>query len=132
MPQSGRDNPKTSTAVAAGTALTVTGNGTGQDMRGCAEILAILNVSAVSGSASPTMNMKLQVAPTLNGTYVDIPNAAFTAVTAAGRQALKVIGDQGVGFVRAAYTISGTSPSFTTSLELVGLLLHDTALADAI
>jgi FtsH-binding integral membrane protein len=132
MSQSGRDNPKTVMALAAGAALIATGTSTGQDMRGCSEILAILNVLVVSGSASPTMNLKLQVAPTLNGTYADIAGAAFSAVTAAGRQALKIIADNGHGFVRASYTISGTSPSFTVALDLIGLLLHDTVLADPI
>lgn len=126
----GRHPVKTTSGAAS--ALTATGNGTGQDMRGCAELVAILNVLAASGT-TPNMAAKLQLAPTLTGTYVDIPGAAFTAVTSApNRQTLKVTGDNADGFVRVAYTITGTSPSFTTAVDLVGLGLHDTVLAEGI
>ncbi len=132
MAATGRIATKTSPVLSAGAVINANGNGTGQDLRGVGEVIAILDVLVVAGSATPTLNIKLQLSRTLTGTYTDIPGGAFAAVTAAGRQTLKLISDVANGFVRAAYMVSGTSPQFTTALNLVGLQLHDSVLAEAI
>ena len=130
MPQTGRVPVKTTQAVSAAP-VTATGNGTGQDMRGMHELIALLNVLVVSGT-TPSMTLKLQLAPTLNGTYVDIPGAVFSPVTGVARADLRVVADGANGFVRAAWTISGTTPSFTFALDLVGVTPADTQLAEAL
>jgi hypothetical protein len=132
MVATGRIASKTSPVLSSGAVISANGSSTGQDLRGVGEVIAILDVLVVAGSATPTLNVKLQVCQTLNGTYVDIPGGAFTAVTAAGRQTLKLISDIASGFVRETHTVSGTGPQFTTALNLVGLQLHDSVIAEAI
>lgn len=130
MAASGRVPVKTAASIPTG-AIGSSGTGTGQDMRGQHEILAILNVLAFSGT--PTMTVKLQLAPTLNGTYVDIPGGAFAAVGAAlSRQTLRITADNGNGFVRASYTIGGSTPSYTFCVDLVSVSMGDTVLAEAV
>ena len=75
-----------------------------------------LHVSAVSGT-TPSLTVKLQDSG--NGVdWVDIPSAAFAAVTAAGSQ--RVVVTNVGSMVRAVSTISGTTPSLTVTLTAVG------------
>ena len=120
---------KSGASVAA--AITATGNGSAVDLRAANTVLAILEVVAVSGT-TPNLAMKLQSSPD-STTWADIAGGAFTAVTAAGRQVLGVpTGAATTQYIRGSYTITGTSPSFTVALELVGLDLKDSTLGDAI
>lgn len=85
-----------------------------------------LNCSAVSGT-TPSLAVKLQVLDEISGTWMDVPNASFPAITATGSATLTLFpGAASVAnvsvnqtvrnFYRAAYTLSGTAPSFTFSV----------------
>ena len=118
-------------AFSDGAVLTTTGVSTGQDMVGVGEMLVLLDVLVVGGT-NPSMTINLQLAPTLNGTYVDIPGTTVGPLTGVGRTEFKVDADQCNGFIRANYALSGTNPTFTVALNLIGLLLHDSTRADLI
>ncbi|HPP12919.1 MAG TPA: hypothetical protein PKW42_09325 [bacterium] len=77
------------------------------------EILVFLNVSAVSG-ASSTLDVKVQTQGP-DGVWYDLQS--FTQKTAAGQEAkaITVFGET----LRIAYTIGGSSPSFTFSVTAV-------------
>ena len=80
-------------------------------------VLAYLNVSAASGT-SPTLTVTLQDSPDGVNWY-PVPSGAFTAVTAVGLSRLVVPAGTAVGsYLRAALTVGGTTPSFTTSLTV--------------
>jgi hypothetical protein len=98
-------------------AVTATGGGTGLDLgNGVNSTNAILEVGAVTGTA-PTLNVKLQESDD-NTTWTDIPNGAFTQVTAANqRQAIRV--QRSKQYCRAHATVGGTTPSFTLCVEIL-------------
>lgn len=96
-------------------ARTTSGSSDYVDVSNFAEMVALLDVTAASGT-SPTLDVKFQTSD--NGTdWFDLPSDAFTQSTAGVKKALKL---SNFGrYVRASYTIGGTSPSFTFSLRLV-------------
>jgi hypothetical protein len=76
-----------------------------------------LDVTAASGTG-PSMTVTIEHSPD-GTTWVAHPNGAFAAATAPGTQRKVLSGlDR---FVRAAYALTGTTPSFTFSVagELV-------------
>lgn len=101
-------------ALQASAAQTATGNGAGVETGEYKEALVTLNVTAASGT-SPTCTVKLQTSDDGGTTWYDLPNAAFTAATAVTRQAIQVsiFGN----LIRAAWTIGGTTPSFTFTVN---------------
>jgi len=87
----------------------------------------LINVSAVSGT-TPTMTVKLQVQDTVSASWADIPGAVTASLTAAGLVMLTVCpgiteaANSKVSFplprtYRLAWTIGGTTPSFTFSVS---------------
>lgn len=74
----------------------------------------LLDITAVSGTA-PSLTVTLETSADGLSWF---PHTAFAAKTAAGKDALK-LANLG-SFVRAAYAISGTTPSFTFSAVLDG------------
>ena len=85
-----------------------------------------LVVTAVSGT-SPTLGVKLQVLDMVSNTWIDVPGASFPTVTGVSTNtftmfpgavpAANVALNQTIrNIYRAAYTIGGTTPSFTFSL----------------
>ncbi|MEB0287222.1 hypothetical protein QN355_11720 [Cryobacterium sp. 10S3] len=105
------------------TALVTTGIQTISSFSGTTEVgtfngvVAYLNVTAASGT-TPTLAVKLQDSPD-KVTWYDIPGAAFTSMTTTGTQRISAIN---IGaYVRAAITITGTTPSFTTNIQMVGI-----------
>ncbi len=75
-----------------------------------------LNCTAASGT-TPTLNVQLQGSDDGGTTWYNIPNAAFTQLTAAGTGVLQLTNFP--DFIRAAYTIAGTTPSFTFAIKAV-------------
>lgn len=76
------------------------------------EAVFFLDVTAVSGT-TPTLDVKVQSFDPASGKYFTV--ASFPQITAAGQYVLKV--DGGLGHLcKVAYTLGGTSPSFTMSL----------------
>lgn len=102
--------------ILASAARTTSGTNSGFNKNDLHEGLMLLDVTAVSGT-NPTLNVKVQTSPD-NANWFDLPNGAFTQLTAAGKQALKT--DNFGKYIRVAYTISGTNPGFTFSVVFVG------------
>ena len=100
----------------ASAARTTSGESASKDLGTCAEALAIAKVTAKSGT-TPTLDIKFQTSH--DGTdFVDLGDA-FTQITTEGTYVKKLAANFGK-YVRAAYTIGGTTPSFTFSLQVVG------------
>ena len=74
------------------------------------ELNVYLDVTVVSGT-SPSMTVTYQSSPDGTAFY---DNSAGAAITATGRQLIKVAANSGK-FGRLSYAISGTTPSFTFS-----------------
>lgn len=84
------------------------------------DLLLVLDSAAGTGT-TPTLDVTITASDTLGGTYTAISGAAFTQVTgAASQQKLAISKDDAKRYLKAAYTISGTSPSFTFSVNAVG------------
>lgn len=101
------------TMIQALAAQTTTANGTGTDNGALTSLgaSAYLMVTAMSGTGGPTLAVKLQHS-TDNITYVDL--ITFTTVTAANKSERKAIPAGTVNrWLRAIWTITGTTPSFT-------------------
>lgn len=79
------------------------------------ELLVYLDVTAVTGT-TPTMTVTYQSSPDGASWY---DNTAGTAITAAGKQVIKIPTTCG-NFGRLSYAIGGTTPSFTFSAVVEG------------
>ncbi len=98
--------------VLASAARTTSGNSNSVETQFFRNLLGILNVTAVSGT-SPTLDVKFQ--ESMDGTnWIDIPSAAFAQATATGLKRLEF--STLAPYIRAVYTIAGTTPSFTFDL----------------
>ena len=110
------------TALHPTAARTATGNGTGIDVQTMDGDLFLVLDSAAGTGTSPTLDIKVQSSDTSGGTYSDITGATFTQVTGtASQQAITISKDEAKRYIRVVYTISGTSPSFTFSVNAVGV-----------
>lgn len=93
------------TATGSGTAVQLIATPTGQNL------YAALHVLSVSGTATPTLTVRVQ-----SDNASDFPSATtvitFTAATAVGGQITRVAGPITDDWLRADWTISGTNPSF--------------------
>lgn len=76
------------------------------------ELTVTLDVTAVSGT-TPTLDVKLQHSP--DGSLWSDLGTAFTQKTAVSREVKTFT--QMHGYVRVVWTIGGTTPSFTCSVE---------------
>ena len=85
------------------------------------DVLLILD-SAAGGGSSPTLDIKLTECATTGGTYTDLSGATFTQVTgSASMQTLAINKDECKRFIKIVQTIGGSSPTFTFSINLIGL-----------
>ena len=85
------------------------------------DVLLILD-SAAGGGSSPTLDIKLTESDATSGTYTDLSGATFTQVTgSASMQTLAINKDSSKRFIRIVQTIGGSSPTFTFSINLIGL-----------
>lgn len=103
---------------------TSTANGTGVDLIDVAGNMqsALLLTGAVSGT-SPTLDVKIQESAD-NSTWSDVPGATFTQQTAANQRQL--ISFAAIKrYVRAVYTLAGTSPNFATGVTFLGSRRHN-------
>lgn len=97
-----------------GTARTATGTGTALQIGALSASQSLyvnLHVLSVSGTATPTITVRIE-----SDNAVGFPSPAtvgtFTAATAIGGQHMRVAGAVTDDWYRAAFTISGTTPSF--------------------
>jgi len=103
-------------------ARTSTGSATGVDMQARDGDLYLVLDSAAGTGTTPTLAVTVESSDTLGGTYTAISGAAFTTVTTtASQQSLVISKDEARRFVRVTYTIGGTTPSFTFSVNAVGV-----------
>ncbi len=101
----------------ASTAETASGNGAAVESGEYRDLLVTLNCTAASGT-SPTLLVQLQVSDDGGTTWYNLPNGAFTQLTAVGTQVLQI--DSAFGdTIRASWTIGGTTPSFTFAVKAV-------------
>lgn len=73
---------------------------------------AAIQLSAISGTATPTLNAKLQHSTDGSTGWADIPDGGFTARTTVGGEFIEFTGTVN-RYLRVLTTVSGTSPSFT-------------------
>jgi hypothetical protein len=100
-----------------GPAVTATGNASSAD-NGVATSdgwVANLHVTAMSGT---TPNFTFKIADSAdNSTFADLSGGGFTALTTIGSQQISGTG-QVRRYARAAYTVTGTTPSCTPTMTL--------------
>jgi hypothetical protein len=110
------------TNLHATAARTATGNGTAVDLQARDGDLYLVLDSAAGTGTTPTLDIKVQSSDTSGGTYADITGATFTQVTTtASQQAIVISKDEVRRWIRVVYTVSGTTPSFTFSVNAVGV-----------
>jgi phage gp36-like protein len=106
----------------ASAARTATGTGTAIDLGVHTTALLTLMVTAVSGT-SPTLAVTIETAPTSTGpAWTSL--GSFTTVSAVAVAEKRFPGAQ--RYLRARWTIAGTSPSFTFSVAGTSRLLYCT------
>lgn len=107
---------KTATGNSAAAITNASGNG----------VLLFLNITAVSGT-TPTLDLKVQVQDPVSSLWFDVPGASFAQRTATGTGILCIMpgvveaANSKVSYplprtYRLAWTIGGTTPSFTFSV----------------
>jgi hypothetical protein len=110
------------TNLHATAARTTTGSATGVDVQARDGDLYLVLDSAAGTGTTPTLDVTVESSDTLGGAYTAITGAAFTRVTTtASQQSLTISKDEARRFIRVTYTIGGTTPSFTFSVNAVGV-----------
>lgn len=117
----------TSVSVEASSAKTVSGNSAAAITNHSASgVILFVNVSAVSGT-TPTLAVRVQVQDPVSTTWVDVPGAVTASITGVSLVTLAlypgvtVAANAAVSYPlprtwRLAWTIGGTTPSFTFSV----------------
>jgi len=107
-------------------ARTATGQTSGIDLRTYdGDVLFILD-SAAGGGSSPTLDVTIEESAD-NSSFAAVASGAvaFTQVTGtASAQKVALNKDDAKRYVRIKYTIGGSSPTFTFSVNAVGLLKY--------
>lgn len=103
-------------------ARTATGNGTGVDMQTYdGDVVLVLDSAAGTGT-TPTLAITVEHSDVSGSGYTAISGAAFTTVTTtASQQELVISKDEAKRYVRVTYTLGGTTPSFTFSVNGLGV-----------
>jgi hypothetical protein len=102
-------------------ARTATGQTTGIDVKDYDGDLIFILDSAAGGGSSPTLDVTIEDSAD-NSSFSALSGAAFTQVTgSASAQTLEVDANGCKRYVRIKYTIGGSSPSFTFSVNGIGL-----------
>jgi hypothetical protein len=98
-------------------AVTATGNSAVFDLSGYKSGALYFNITTASGT-TPSLTPALQA--TIDGTnFTAVPTsvlAAVTAITAVGLSVVSFIVPLGLAKCRFAYTVSGTTPSFSGTI----------------
>lgn len=102
-------------------ARTATGQTSGIDLQQYdGDVVFVLDSAAGTGT-SPTMDVTIEDSAD-NSSFAAITGAAFTQVAGtASAQKLVISKDEARRYVRVKYTIGGTSPSFTFSVNGIGV-----------
>jgi hypothetical protein len=103
-------------------ARTATGSATGVDVQAYDGDLVLVLDSAAGTGTTPTLAVTVEHSDALGSGYTAITGAAFTTVTTtASQQKLVISKDEAKRYVRVTYTIGGSTPSFTFSVNAVGV-----------
>jgi len=94
--------------------ITANGNSSNIDVGGYPYVFVFIYVSAVSGT-SPSLNVYLNAVDEVSNASVSI--ASVTNITATGTYYISANG-LAVRYVNVSWAVSGTSPSFTTTITL--------------
>ena len=106
-------------SLAAGTYV-ASGNGAGIDLQGYQGVLKIVLDSGAGGGTTPTLDVKIQDSAD-NSSFTDVVNKAFAQVGAGASLQSLGIDTRGVKrYIRAALTITGTSPTFGLAVVATG------------
>jgi len=95
-------------------AITSNGNSSNIDVGGYPFVFVFIYVSAVSGT-SPSLNVYLNAVDEVSNQTVSV--ASVTNITSTGTYYISASG-LAVRYVNVSWTVSGTSPSFTTTITL--------------
>ena len=106
--------PYMSTTILNNQAITSNGNSSNIDVGGYPYVFVFIYVSAVSGT-SPSLNVYLNAVDEVSNQSVSI--ASVSNITATGTYYISASG-LAVRYVNVSWTVSGTSPSFTTTITL--------------
>ena len=119
--QQNLDKPTVFAGVATGAKTSTATSGAIDLLEYDGDILLILDSAAGTGS-SPTLDIKITECSTNGGTYTDLSGATFTQVTdSASLQTLVISKDSAERFIKIVQTIGGSTPSFTFSVNCVGV-----------
>lgn len=113
MPRRRAYPQKFQTFLATSAARTATGQGSSTPTSNQAQV-AKLDVTAVSGT---TPSLTVTIEESSNGSTGWAAHSSFTARSTTGSQVID-LKKRTQPFVRAAWTISGTTPSFTFSVQV--------------
>src|SRR5208282_2804320 len=97
-------------AIKASAAVSTNTNGTAFDVSSYGNLIIFVNCSAVSGSATPGVTIKLQDGGDNAAAYVDCDSVVFPIITAVGVSTPIVLQGAFSKNLRLVYTVSGTSP----------------------
>lgn len=114
-----------SKVAAASAAISTNGNTVGQGVGPLDTVSLLVNVTAVSGSASPTLALSVEWSNDNAVWYKADPADTFTAITATGTAAKRFTA-KGHLF-RVVWVLTGTTPSFTFSVETCHYALNRSA-----
>lgn len=102
-------------ATVPSAARTVTGSSAAVDVSTHSDAIVLLTCSAASGT-TPTMDVKVQASADMVNWYDE--GTSFTQIVAASTPAVKKLTGLGL-YIRYFWTIGGTTPSFTFSIQTV-------------
>ena len=103
-------------------AVTSTATSAAIDLKEYDGDVSLILTSAAGTGSSPTLDVKVQDSDASGGTYGDLSGAAFTQVTdSASMQVITFSKDEAKRYIKIVQTIGGSSPTFTFSINLVGL-----------
>jgi len=103
-------------------AATATVTGASVDIKDYHGKAKFILLTSIGGGTTPTLDVKLQESSTGSGSWTDISGATFTQVTdsANATEAIGLVVDDVKQFIRAVGTITGTSPTFSFGVVMVG------------
>lgn len=104
-------------------ARTATANGAvAADLRTYDGDIAYLLDCAAGTGTTPTLDLKVQDSDDGSTGWADVTGATFTQVAAVASQQKLVVNKSAIKrYTRVVYTIAGTTPSFTFSVNILGV-----------
>ena len=105
-------------SIQSSAAQTASGNSAQVNIEDFSSLEIFLDITGVTGT-TPSLTVKLQSFDTITSQWYDVPNSSFTAQTAIGLATVSLSNFAGE-LIRASWAITGTTPSFTFSIDAIG------------